>query len=63
MQNDYVNEAGQIVSRTSSAGELLAHELIGHGLGRQNNSPTSRHEDAIQPGNLYLTATGTTNVL
>ncbi len=62
MLKDYVNETGQIVSRTSSAGELLSHELLGHGLGRQNNSPTSQHADAIQATNLFLRITGINNL-
>lgn len=49
-------------SRNSSAGELLAHELLGHGVGRTKGTSTYRHEDAIQMTNLYLRAQGITNV-
>ena len=62
LQDDYVNESGQMVSTTSSAGELLAHKVLGHGLGRAKKSPTYMHEDAIQAGNLYLRAVGINNI-
>ena len=38
------------VSRPSSAGEILAHELLGHALGQTS-------EAAVQAGNLFLGAT------
>jgi len=45
---------GSIVSApTSETGELLAHELLGHGYGRWNKSKTFGFEDAIQMTNLY----------
>ena len=49
---------GQSTTKRSSAGELLAHEMLGHGLGWSFGSPTSGHEDAIQMTNLYLRAVG-----
>jgi RHS repeat-associated protein len=42
------------ISRSSSLGELIAHEAIGHGLGGLSNSPTAGHADAIQMTNLFL---------
>jgi hypothetical protein len=49
-------------TRNSSAGELIAHEMLGHGFNSTSGSPTSDHEDAIQMTNLYLRAQGITNV-
>jgi hypothetical protein len=45
-------------SFSSSPGELLAHELIGHGLGSIVGSSSSGYEDAIQLTNLYLRTKG-----
>ena len=67
--SDYLKEpGGGYTSRVSSPGELLAHELLGHGLNGvkyapkfqkwQLRSPTWSHEDAIQMGNLYLRTQG-----
>jgi RHS repeat-associated protein len=44
-------------SRTQSAGELLAHETVGHALARKHN--VNSDDAAIQVSNLYLRATGT----
>lgn len=41
-------------------GEVLAHELLGHGVGGVTGSKTSKHEDAIQLTNLYLRVAGKT---
>ncbi|MCW5921684.1 MAG: hypothetical protein KIS77_05025 [Saprospiraceae bacterium] len=45
------------VIRPSKPGELLAHELLGHGLGIQNFLGDGQKE-AIQAGNLFLKAQG-----
>jgi hypothetical protein len=44
----------------SSAGELLAHELLGHGLGRSQGSHNFSHLDALQFTNIYRRAVGNT---
>lgn len=49
------------ISRSSSFGELIAHEAIGHGLGALSGSSTSGHEDAIQMTNLFLRTTSSPN--
>jgi hypothetical protein len=59
---DFIDiSTGSYSTRISSAGELSAHELLGHGLGWENRSPTSGHEDAIQMTNMYMRATGNGN--
>jgi hypothetical protein len=55
---DYTNSNGAYQPHTPAPGENLAHELIGHALGYENNSSTYDHDDAIQASNLYLRATG-----
>ena len=47
-----------LTSFASLERELLAHELLGHGLGRFTGSSTSGHEDAVQLSNLYLRVKG-----
>lgn len=60
--SDYMDQsAGVFVARNSSAGELSAHELLGHALGNENNSNNYKHLDAIQMTNMYLRATGDGN--
>jgi len=49
--NSYIN-------RSSSPGELLAHEVLGHGVGRVLGSPDFHYSDAIQMTNLYLRVQG-----
>jgi hypothetical protein len=49
---------GNVTKKNSSAGELLSHEMLGHGLGGSFKSKTRDHEDAIQMTNLYLKVTG-----
>ncbi|PUB34711.1 hypothetical protein C8J95_102379 [Elizabethkingia sp. YR214] len=44
--------------RHSTPAELLAHELLGHGYGRVENSATYGHEDAVRMSNLYWRARG-----
>jgi RHS repeat-associated protein len=59
---DFINTAtGGYVTRTSSAGELSAHELLGHGLGLENLSATAGHDDAIQMTNMYMRISGNGN--
>ena len=59
MLDDYVDgRTGAYVRKPSSTGERLAHELLGHGLGREVGSPTFRALDAIQLTNLYLRVIG-----
>ncbi|WP_282079917.1 hypothetical protein [Aquimarina algiphila] len=41
----------------SSAGEKLAHELIGHGLSFFNQGVGSQHVNSIQASNLYKRVT------
>lgn len=48
----------RILNRTSSAGELLAHELLGHGLTRYNTGG-NQFLNAIQLTNLYNRVTNT----
>jgi hypothetical protein len=55
---DYVDSKGKVTSRASSPGELMAHEVVGHGLGYWKSSPTFHHEDAIQSTNLFLRISG-----
>ena len=56
---DFVNRAnGLHYKRHSTPAELLAHELIGHGLGRSVNSIYSRHIDPIRLSNLYWRVRG-----
>jgi len=59
--SDYVQN-GKYITRSSSAGELLSHEMLGHGLGGALKSSSARHKDAIQMTNLYLRIQGYTNV-
>ncbi|MFY0604503.1 MAG: hypothetical protein JXQ93_11165 [Flavobacteriaceae bacterium] len=47
------NSTGSMFSRSSSAGELLAHELIGHGM-LDARLPSTTQNNAIQMSNLYL---------
>lgn len=42
----------------TSAGEGLAHEMLGHGLGNAKGSVTAIHEDAIQMSNLFRRTQG-----
>ena len=50
---------GASITRYSSLErELLAHEMLGHGLGRSTGSATFGHADAIQLTNLYLRVKG-----
>lgn len=42
-------------------GETLSHELLGHGLSREEGSISYRHEDAIQMTNLYWRVKGKYN--
>jgi RHS repeat-associated protein len=58
---DFVNSKGKNYSSKSSAGELLAHETLGHGMGRTNSSSTYGHQDAVQMTNLYKRSQGSTN--
>ena len=51
---DFVNNStGNVFQRKVSSGDLLAHELLGHGLTRYN-SGGSQYQNAIQLSNLYL---------
>lgn len=43
---------------SSSGGELLAHELLGHGVGRVTGSVGARHADSIQLTNLFMRVSG-----
>jgi len=46
--------------RTSLPGELLAHEMLGHGLGnRLTRRDASQLDASIQAGNTYLRTQGT----
>jgi len=54
---DFVeNGTGNIISAKVKAGDLLAHELLGHGLTHYsgNNSSSAHYYNAIQVSNLYL---------
>jgi hypothetical protein len=53
---------GLPTTRSSSPGELLSHELLGHGVGRLNGSVSAHFVDAIQMTNLYLRAQGINNI-
>ncbi|MFZ4634477.1 MAG: RHS repeat domain-containing protein [Saprospiraceae bacterium] len=53
----FANVYNDNISRVALPGELLAHELLGHGLGSQFGSPDNASDEAIQAGNLYLRAT------
>jgi hypothetical protein len=56
------NNTGNLVpSMTSSRGELLAHELVGHGL-TNFNPGGSQFLNAIQLTNLYHRVTGAGNL-
>lgn len=56
------NNTGNLVpGMTSSRGELLAHELLGHGLTRYN-AGGSQFLNAIQLTNMYHRVTGTGNL-
>ena len=52
---DYVNNStgSYVVGRTSVAGELIAHEMLGHGLTNYNPGVGSQFLNAIQLTNLY----------
>jgi hypothetical protein len=53
--NDYMQDNGKYMARLNSAGELLAHEMLGHGFNRTGGgSLTDSHKDPIQMTNLYL---------
>ena len=52
-----LNSYSDHLGRASLPGELLAHELIGHGLGGRATY-SDGVDEAIQAGNLYLQATG-----
>lgn len=57
--SDFVNPStGAAITRSSSAGELLAHETLGHGMGVTSGSATFGHEDAIQMTNMYMRSQG-----
>jgi RHS repeat-associated protein len=57
---DFVNPAtGAYVTQSSSAGELLSHEMLGHGMARTTGSATN-NQDAIQMTNMYLRSQGST---
>ncbi|MBS1561135.1 MAG: RHS repeat protein [Bacteroidetes bacterium] len=49
-------------SHSSSLGELLSHELLGHGLGRVRGSQHASHQDALQMTNLFLRTQGVTSL-
>ena len=55
---DYIDNStgARVLNRTSSAGELLAHELLGHGLTRYN-AGGNQFLNAIQLTNLYQRVT------
>ena len=55
---DYINSAGISSFRASSPGELVAHELLGHGVGALKASATAHYTDAIQMSNLFLRSQG-----
>lgn len=55
------NKTKMAYKRYSTPGELVSHELLGHGYGRSIGSPSSRHEDAIQMTNLYWRVRGYNN--
>jgi hypothetical protein len=55
---DYINNKGASSFRAGSPGEILAHEMLGHGVGALRGSATSGHQDALQMSNLYLRAQG-----
>jgi hypothetical protein len=55
---DYVQKNGEYVSRHPSLGELVSHEVLGHGTGRIYSSNEFDHKDALQMSNLYLRAQG-----
>jgi RHS repeat-associated protein len=59
---DYMTSSGSYTTQSSSAGELVAHEMLGHGFNYTSGSPTSGHEDAIEMTNLYLRSQGITNM-
>jgi hypothetical protein len=56
---DYINSSGASSFRSSSPGELISHEVLGHGVGTLRNSATAYYQDAIQMSNLYLRIQGT----
>jgi len=45
-------------SRPSLPGELLAHELLGHGLGNRYGDDNFQRDASVKMGNTYLRATG-----
>ncbi len=60
---DFFNQSqGCYESCNSSLGELMSHEMLGHGLGRTLSSPNSSHEDAIQMTNLFLRVIGSSAI-
>ncbi|MGB0523804.1 MAG: RHS repeat domain-containing protein [Flammeovirgaceae bacterium] len=48
----------QAYKSSSSPGELIAHELLGHGYGNSINPSQAAHEFAIQMSNLHSRVTG-----
>jgi RHS repeat-associated protein len=57
---DFVSlKSGESLSAPSSAGELLSHELLGHGYSHSlERNKDEQHQDAIQMTNLYLRVKG-----
>jgi hypothetical protein len=62
-QTTYENKStGATVMGVTSAEENSAHELLGHALGKFNNSPTYVNQDAIRMTNAYRRASGDNTV-
>jgi RHS repeat-associated protein len=58
----YLRGDGKYESKVAPLGEGIAHEVLGHGIGRSSGSFKDSHEDPIQMSNIYLRAQGEKNV-
>ncbi|CAL2091059.1 conserved exported protein of unknown function [Tenacibaculum sp. 190524A02b] len=57
-QVPFGNIFGMQTPITNDPGDTLAHELLGHMLGKMNNSSSYNHIDAVQTTNLYYRVIG-----